>query len=294
MGKDNRSLFFIAGLIVLLSGGVYFWLNSETRGTKGGTPALLSSAEGNLPNNFVEVPVLTNKNTKTSNPSGRYTIDINYPEVALSGHPELAKEANDVIIAFTKDTTTKFTENIKDMLSPSLSDEFSSDLTMRWTPLLVSPSIISIRFDYSEYVAGAAHPDNRTRMLNYDFEKHLLLSPISLFASSTQALPFLSTFSRNALRTQFGDSSESTLTDFVIPGTEPTHENFQEVGITKTGLLVVFNPYQVAPYARGTVEVPISLIEMSNASNTPASLLLPDVLTAIQLSTTNFKEATKE
>lgn len=294
MGKDNRSLFFVTGFIILIFIGLYVWMNSENRVSIGHTPALLSSAEGTLPNDFVEVPVLTNQNTTTSNPSGRYTITIDYPEVALLGHPELAKEANDVISSFIKDTTTKFTENITEMLSSSMPAEFSSDLTMHWVPLLVSPSIISIRFDYSEYVAGAVHPDNRTRILNYDFEKHLLLSPISLFASSTQALPFLSTFSRNALRSQFGDSSESTFTDFVIPGTEPTHENFQEVGITKTGLLIVFNPYQVAPYARGTVEVPIPTAEIVDATNTTASLLLPDVLKAIELSTTNFKEATEE
>ena len=41
----------------------------------------------------------------------------------------------------------------------------------------------------------------------------------------------------------------------VIPGTEPTTENFKEVAITKEGLLVIFNPYQIAPYAEGTQDI---------------------------------------
>lgn len=239
---------------------------------------------------LVEVPVLTTMSEVYTDRNMHLTISIQYPAIALAQHPIFAKEANDVIAAFVKGYKDDFQQRItEEFVSEGVSD-FTSDLTMRFTPLLLSPTIISIRFDASEYIAGAAHPNNRVRILNYDFVKHLVLSPTDLFASSTQALPFLSAYTRSALRTLFPDLREEELRLQIIPGTEPTHTNFQEIGITKAGLIVLFEPYQVAPYARGIPEVRIPLADLSPPAQI-AELITPDVKEAIRMAQENIVEA---
>jgi hypothetical protein len=79
----------------------------------------------------------------------------------------------------------------------------------------------------------------------------------------------------------------------MLPGTAPTHENFQEIGITKAGLTVLFNPYQVAPYARGVPEVKIPLADMSPPLQTEELMSL-DVKEAIRMATDNIVEAEPE
>ena len=293
MGRDDRSLLLIGGAIILALGIAFAWVNFYEEQGGPTTNALSEYEDGLLGGDLIEIPLLINKNRKESNPKERYTVDIDYPEVSLANNLQLTKETNDIIEGFVDNTIEKFIKNVQEMYSPLVPESFSSDLTMNWRALLVSPSIISLRFDYSEYVAGAAHPSNETRILNYDLENHILLSTTDLFASSTQALPFLSQFTRAALKTQMSDEPEEIFHTQAIPGTEPRYENFQEIGITKEGLLVVFNPYQVAPYARGTVEVAIPLSDTEN--NIPVrSLIAPDILKAIKLSTENFKEASEE
>lgn len=281
--------FLLLVLIGLAALGGWWWTTSDESMTRNEDTTTTISDQDAV---FFEVPALTSKRIHTSNAGARYTIDIDYPEVTLSTHPALAKEANDVIGGFLKETQANFVTQTKELFSPSVPVEFSSDLTMNWTPLLVSPELISVRFEYSAYVAGAAHPDHRTRILNYDLANHRLLAPTDLFASTTLALPFLSDFSRDALRAQMADEPEDLFRDMTLPGTEPTHENFQEIGVTQEGLLVVFNPYQVAPYARGTIEVPISLSALEVASGTPG--LSPAVAAAIRLSKENFRAAVEE
>jgi hypothetical protein len=73
----------------------------------------------------------------------------------------------------------------------------------------------------------------------------------------------------------------------IISGTEPTRENFQHISLTQEGLTVNFNPYQIAPYARGNQQVHIPLPHLEN-------ILSPRILEAITLAKTNLVEATPE
>lgn len=291
MEYRDKWILLSLGIIVTGVSGVFFMLHvNKTRPSTPREP--LAEATANLPvsDTLVEVPVVTDGDDVLTEQETHLTMNIKYPKVALVQHPVFAKEANDVIAAFVADMKSDFRKNVSEIVPGDTSKDFTSDLTMRFTPLLLSPTIISIRFDASEYIAGAAHPNNHVRILNYDFAKHLLLSPTDLFASSTQALPFLSTYTRNALRTLFTDMSEEELNLQMLPGTEPTHENFQEIGITKAGLTVLFNPYQVAAYARGVPEVRIPLTDMSPPFQAQ-ELISPDITEAIRMAKDNIVEA---
>lgn len=285
-------MLFFVGVLIIGVGGFFALIHARKTDL---TPPLhnLSNQETINPSTgdvLVEVPVITPLDEIFTSPERHLTINIQYPKISLLQHPTLAKEANSVITAFVANIKNEFQKNVDEIPLSDTPSDFTSDLTMRFTPLLLSPTIISIRFDASEYIALAAHPNNHVRILNYDVAKHLLLAPTDLFASSTQALPFLSTYSRAALRTLLGNMTEEELTIQMIPGTTPSHENFKEVGITKTGLVVLFDPYQVAPYARGVLEVKIPLSDMSPPRE-QEELISVDVREAIRMATENIVEA---
>lgn len=288
MQNDNRQWLLFGGLVILTFIGIIVWVELESRHlltsnsvVREPTSTTFDSGE------LVEVPVLSDATIKSTDPVLHYSVDVRYPKLALVGHPDLAKDANAVIQAFVQDAIEDFKTNINEANTSSLPKDIESDYTMRYTALLLSPTIISFRFDYSEYTAGAAHPNNQARVLNYDLKRHLLLSTADLFASTTAALPFLSTYTRVVLKDIMAGEAKEIFDQQTMTGTSPKYENFQEVALTKKGLLVIFNPYQVAPYARGTILVPIPVSDtrgiLADASDE-----------AIRLASSNIVEATPE
>lgn len=287
MEKENKFFLLFIIMIVCALLGTFFIVKMRSDSIKPVTATRGSESDARLTAKPIEVPTLTDSAITKGDQSKRYNIEVHYPVVLLAQHPELAKDANAVIRAFASDTIEKFTADVEDMYSPNVPKEFTSDLSVRWSAQLLSPSIISIRFDESEYIAGSAHPNTQTRVLNYDMERHLLLQTGDLFASSTKALPFLSNYTREKLKLILSDQPEDIFNSQALPGTEPTVENFSTISITKDGLLVIFPPYQVAPYARGTIQIPILLSELGDE-------ISPRIRESIGLSVTNIVEATPD
>ena len=288
MESDNRTWLILGGITILLFVGVIVWVEHKNALTLvTGTASQESISQTFDSGELVEVPAISDSTIHTTDPVLHYSVDVHYPKLALVGHPDLAKDANAVIESFVHHAVEDFKTNVNEINSPSLPKDMESDYTMRYTALLLSPTIISLRFDYSEYVAGAAHPNNQARVLNYDLKRHLLLSTADLFASTTAALPFLSNYTRVVLKEMISGESKEIFDQQTMPGTLPTHENFQEVALSKKGLLVIFNPYQVAPYARGTILVPIPVSDTRD-------VLADAVDEAIRLASSNIIEATQE
>jgi hypothetical protein len=284
MEKENKFflLFFI--IIVCALVGALWWVKVRTNDI---SPASNSTTENDGVKLFeapVEVPVLTDSAIRSDDQTKKAHIEFHFPVVLLAGRPELAKDANTVITAFASDTIRAFESDVSEMDSPLVPKDLESDLTVRYAPLLLSPTVISIRFDESEYIAGSAHPISRTRILNYDMERHLLLQTGDLFASSTQALPFLSDFTRAELHTILKGEAKGTYEEQALPGTEPTADNFSAVGITKEGLLVVFDQCQVSPCARGTIQIDIPLSQTEDK-------LAPRMKDAMRAAKENIVEA---
>ena len=287
MEKENKFFLLFIVIIVCALLGALVWVKMRANDIHPVTSMSKEESGGKLLREPVEVPAMTDTKIISSDPFKRYTLEVHYPTVSLAQHPELAKDANTVIRAFASDTIESFTKDVEEMYSPNIPKEFTSDLSVRWTVLLESPTLLSLRFDESEYIAGSAHPNTQTRILNYDMERHLLLQTGDLFASSTKALPFLSTYTREKLKTILLDQPKDIYDTQGLKGTEPTTENFSVVGIEKSGLLVVFTPYQVAPYARGTIQISVPTQDLLDE-------LSPRVRAAMSAASTNIVEATPE
>lgn len=121
---------------------------------------------------------------------------------------------------------------------------------------LLTEDLVSIRFSVDYMMAGAAHPNHHFRVLNYDLKKDEPISPDESLMNSTKMLKFLSETCRKSL-----DKPDFPL---FPEGLEPKYENFQDWNLTKTGLRISFDPYQVAPYAAGPQEVIIPYAEIKD------------------------------
>ncbi len=286
MERENKLLLFFTLLVIIGLGAAFYFIKARPLRINPVVQSESSSDKTAL-EKFQEVPILTDDILAKNDTVEHLSYEVHFPRVHLASDTTLAKEANAVISAFVNDQIDGFKRNVADGSTTDKSKDASSEFSMRWSPEMLSPTILSLRFDYSEYIEGAAHPNTESRILNYDLKRHLLLPTGTLFASSTQALPFLSSYSRNALQTILAGISKEEFASQVIPGTGPISDNFEAVALTKTGLLIIFNPYQVAPYSRGAVQVEIPLADV-------AELISPDVRDAMRMASTNIIEATEE
>ena len=287
MERENKLLLFFTLLVIIGLGAAFYWIKARPERVDFVAQSE-SSRDKTTREKFQEVPILTDDTLAKNDTIEHLSYEVHFPRVLLASDTSLAKEANAVISSFVNDQIDEFKKNVADNSATDTPKDASSEFSMSWRSEMLSPTILSLRFDYSEYIEGAAHPNTASRVLNYDLKRHFLLPTTALFASSTQALPFLSAYVRNNQQKYLSDSGEATeYREMFVPGTEPTHDNFEEVALTKTGLLIIFNPYQVAPYARGVVQVEVPLADT-------ADLISPDVRDAMRMASDNIVEATPE
>jgi hypothetical protein len=121
--------------------------------------------------------------------------------------------------------------------------QLSSDLVL----MAAGHDVLSVLFSNLFYLGGA-HPGSYHRSVNYDFTTGRVLSLGDLFVPGAPYLERIAEYCIGQLNQRL---------DFEIwdDGATPIPENYQVWSITAEGLLVVFDEYQVAPYAAGPQRV---------------------------------------
>ncbi len=116
--------------------------------------------------------------------------------------------------------------------------------------------VLSILF-INVYYAGGAHPGSMSWPVNYDFATGSELSLDDLFIPGA---PYLERLAEYCLA-QLNATLEF---DVWEDGAAPLAENYTVWGIAPQGLLILFEDYQVAPYAAGPQYVLIPYAELSD------------------------------
>jgi hypothetical protein len=127
-------------------------------------------------------------------------------------------------------------------------------------------SLASIKFDFSVYISGAAHPYLYSRTANYHFDQRRSLSLEDLFLSGANYLEIISKYCIVQL------SQRDIGFDEVSTGAAPTPENYRNWNLTSQGLLITFDTYQVAPGAAGPQMVIVPLSELQAVINSQGPL----------------------
>lgn len=195
-------------------------------------------------------------------------IDIQYPQItttsfpveAINNHIEQAVAA--IIIRSEKDEVT--TKSVEEAIN-DFKEEFkeADDLTggiggfeakVKGMIAYQSPKLISLKLD-SFMFAGGAHGFTSTRYININAEKGTVLSDKDLFKDAAD----FKVLAEKAFRKHEKISDSMSLEDAGYWFDEDVFQLPDNIGFTKTDIILFYNPYDVSPYSEGPIEVKIPL-----------------------------------
>ncbi len=204
-------------------------------------------------------------------PDKRFQSIVEYPSVMGEGGPGVA-EFNALIDAMVREEIADINAWVADtepmegigMFSEvyySIPSSVSWGLEIEYVPphfeaeglaaaevlLPADHDIISVVFVNFFYLGGA-HPGSYHWTVNYNFTTGQPLSLANLF---TPGAPYLERIADYCV----DDLNARLEFDIWMDGAAPEPENYQVWALTYDGLLVVFDEYQVAPYAAGPQQV---------------------------------------
>jgi len=205
---------------------------------------------------------LVSKQIKESNKKQMYEIDARYPQLTGGSNPNFEK-FNQVVRA----AVTKRVAGFKKDMAPEEGEEpppegsMGSDLGISYDVELAQDDLISVEFSVGSYYQGAAHPNTFTEVVNYDLKNGKQLKLADLFKPGAKYLQAIANYCIADLKKQAKD--KGLLEDEIQNGAAANAKNYQSWTMTRKGLGINFDAYQVGPYAAGPqfVLVPYSSLK---------------------------------
>jgi hypothetical protein len=202
------------------------------------------------------------KQIKESNKKLMYEIDAHYPQIIGGSNPNFEK-FNQVVRASVTKRVAGFRKDLapKEGEEPPPEGSMGSNLGVSYQVMLAQDDLISVEFDIENYYQGAAHPNTFTEVVNYDLKNGKQLKLADLFKPGAKYLQAIANYSIADLKKQAKD--KGLLDEEIQNGAAPTAKNYQSWTITRKGLGINFDAYQVGPYAAGPqyVLVPYSSLK---------------------------------
>jgi len=225
------------------------------------------------PIEFTAVVRVVPKVVRESNKEAKYSVDAEYPQI--EGDARFDKFNREARAMITKDVAAFKTAETsaageEEMDLPE--ETQTSTLNIGYQVRFATDDLISVEFSQSEYSRGAAHPNSFTTVLNYDVKNGKKIALADLFNPKSTYLNVISAYSIKDLKDQSKKEKDSMLMDDQIQeGAAPRADNYKAWSITRKGLWIVFDPYQVAAYAAGPqhVLVPYSALKPIVKSDGP-------------------------
>jgi hypothetical protein len=195
------------------------------------------------------------RTVNASSPDGAYAISIEYPAVYGLASSALEQKVNREIEGDLDGLATAFKEDInQDAMLKSAASSSQAALTITYAIPYQDDHLMSVQFDSMIYSSDAAHPNSFTATLVYNLDTGTVVGLDDLFKQGSNYLSFLSTYTAKAVALQLGDAGTK---EVIAAGTAPKAENFKSYMVTPRGLVIIFDPYQVAAYAAGPQKVTI-------------------------------------
>lgn len=216
------------------------------------------------PISFTGEVELVAKQVKESNKKLMYEIAAQYPQLTGGNNPNFEKFNQAARAAVTR----KIAGFKKDM-APEAGEEpppegsMGSDLSISYTVMLAQDDLVSVEFDVSSYYQGAAHPNSHSEVVNFDLKNGKQLRLSDLFKPGAKYLQAIATHCIAELKKQTREKNLGLMDEEIEKGAGPKAGNYQSWTITKRGLGIEFDAYQVGPYAAGpqSVVVPYAVIK---------------------------------
>jgi hypothetical protein len=195
-----------------------------------------------------------------------YDIDLTYPSATpLKGDANVRAVASmrakmeDIAMQFKKDGN--FANLTHDDVQIMRLDERKMALSSEYTTYAGARTVSYVFVIYEDTLG--AHPNAFYTTATFDTQNGDEISLGDLF-SAPGYLTVLSSRARADLPGIIQKMAESQSdVQYIQSGTEPTPENFQNFAIDGKNLRLIFAPYQVGPWALGTVVDPVPLSALS-------------------------------
>jgi hypothetical protein len=190
---------------------------------------------------------------------------VQYPQLTGGNNPNIEKfnqaaraAVTKKVAMFKKEMTPEEGENTEETRPE---DSMGSDLTISYSVALAQDDLVSIDFAVHTYYQGAAHPNQYAETLNYDLKNGKLLKVSDLFKPGAKYLQAIATYCIADLKKQA--EQNGLMPEEIEKGAAAKSENYEAWTITKRGVGIEFDPYQVGPYAAGPqfVLVPYSTLK---------------------------------
>lgn len=181
--------------------------------------------------------------------NNKYEINIIYP---ITDYPLLNREIINILDNYRKQfyNALKYTpENIYYTLS----------LYINYKGYTYQ-NYLSFIF-YIEIFTGGAHPNHLIITTNFDKSTNKIITIDTLIQGNHNIPNILSHLSRKSL-SKIKIFNDPNIHAMMLDGTTPTRNNFKNIVFTPNGLLILFERYQIAPYAYGQYSVIIPYYEL--------------------------------
>jgi len=195
---------------------------------------------------------VTPKVIKEANKAKHYTVDAEYPQIEGDARfDNFNREARSLVTKNVAAFKTAESEE-PDPGSETPAETQDSTLDIRYEIRRATDELISVEFTEASYERGAAHGNSSTTVVNYDVKNGKKLALGDLFNPKSNYLNVISTYCLKELRDRSKRDKDSMLDEGMMKsGASPRADNYQACAITKKGLWITFDPYQVAAYAAG-------------------------------------------
>lgn len=187
-------------------------------------------------------------------------ISAEYPEIQNLNSPA-AKKFNEVSKAKVMAEVEEFRKSLAELekMQQQLVEERRTGnyFEMGYNVAFANRDFVSISFGSSRY-SGGAHPNSSSLSMNFDLKNGRELALSDIFLENSTYLNSISEISISSLE----KALESPDDDWIRRGAGPNIENFRSWTLTKEGLQLVFDQYQVAAYVNGPQEVLIPFAKL--------------------------------
>jgi hypothetical protein len=207
---------------------------------------------------------VTAKIIKDVNKQKLYSVTAEYPQIeGDSRFDGFNREARALV---TKDSGAfkagETSEDANDVTGLTNENQ-TSTMDVGYDFYYATDNLISVAFTEAMYSRGAAHGNSTTQVINYDVKSGKKLALGDLFKDKSKYLSVIASYCQKELKERAKKPDAMVLEELIDSGAGPRADNYKAWNITRKGLWITFDPYQVAAYAAGPqyILVPYSILK---------------------------------
>lgn len=192
---------------------------------------------------------------------GSYDIDSLQRYLLLTCYNVDGDNPGDAISIFLTDTDQMGDSYVAvEVDSVSVDDALTRSYEAEVTASITEQTVRSVTYNITSYTyMGGAHPNTSSRPFTYLFEEKTVLTPELLFKPGTEAE--VEAAVREALAAQYNVAA-TRLTDAGFFGNDVPLS--QSVYVSQGAIVFHYNPYEIAPYSSGSIDVEVQPYAVSH------------------------------